>query len=75
MLLKRVQYESKNDVMQLTDSQTKHKHLKIEQNKLLKDLKDTKKLHIAVQHYKTSEKLQTGSNNKIINKRSIQNMY
>ena len=33
----------KNDVIQLTDSQTKHKHFKIEQNKLLQKLKDTKK--------------------------------
>ena len=45
----------KNDVIQLTDSQTKHKHLKIEQNKLLQNLKDTKKLHIAVQHYKPAK--------------------
>ena len=40
-----------DDVIFLTDTQTKHKHLKIEQNKLVKELQNIKNLHTAVQNY------------------------
>ena len=44
--------QHRNDIIQLTDSQTKNKHFKIEQTELLRDLKNTKTLHTAVRNYK-----------------------
>ena len=44
--------QHKNNINQLTDSQTKNKHFKIEQTELLHNLKNTETLHEAVQCYK-----------------------
>ena len=49
---KKMWNQHQNDIIQLTDSQTKNKHFKIEQNELLQDLKNTKTLHTAVRNYK-----------------------
>ena len=56
---KKMWNQHKNDIIQLTDSQTKNKHFKIEQNELIRDLKNTETLHAAVQNYKPVKNFKT----------------